>query len=98
MELHYYPKEQRLCWIAGYTPIDNTRSVAEIISGHSWAISQFCQAAKTVKPEDVQTFFVERSRRYKYMRVFYASLPPEDVPQEAIVFDNDREMYTWLQD
>ena len=53
------------------------------------------------RTKDVKTDYIQESRRYKYMRVFWCeNVEPEDVPDDAfhITGENGWTMYKWLRD
>lgn len=97
-KLFYFPREKTLCWIAGYSTDTNTSSVEVIIKSLSENAKRFADVAN-IDVSKVQTALIEKSSRYKYMRVFYAEVDPESAPKEAYVFQNpDWTMWKWIQD
>jgi hypothetical protein len=56
-------------------------------------------SAAGIKLAEVQTYYISKSRRYKYMRVFYAKVEPEKVGADVFTFSNsDWTMFKWLTD
>lgn len=95
-DILYFPKEQIICWVAGYTEDGNTSSVKGIIESLNNDAKAFAKFAK-VDFESVHTVFIEKSSRYKYMRVFYAVVSPENVPEIAYHIDGSGwTMHKWL--
>lgn len=95
-DLYFFPNENILCWIAGYTTDTVTLFVSEKINSLSENAKKFSEVAK-VDIRKVQTAFVDKSSRYKNMRVFYAQINPDDVPKTAYVISGpDRTMWKWL--
>jgi hypothetical protein len=98
-DLFYSVHEKILFLVAGYT--DNTDNVKSIISMLENNMKHM-QRISGVKI--INTTFVQSSRRYKYMRVFYCTTdnPPEDAFR---IGDNCKEddpnkwtMHKWLHD
>ena len=97
-ELFYFPGQSILCWVAGYTRDRNTSSVSEMIQSLTENATKFSEVSGA-KFEDIKTYYVQDSRRYKYMRVFYADVPAENVPEEAYKVENPEwTMHKWLAD
>lgn len=86
-DLFYSEKDNTLFWVAGYTTDNNTSNVAEMIkslaeNGDKFANHCDCKAV------DVKTLYVEESRKYKYMRVFYIE-KPLTIPDDAYKLNGD---------
>ncbi len=97
-DLFYSPNEQLLFWVAGYTADGNTDNVLQIIQSLKENAELFAQTA-CVNIEQVNTYYITTSRRYKYMRVFYAKVEPEKISAKAFCFSNsDWTMAKWLHD
>lgn len=91
--LFYSKKEAILFHVAGYT--DNSESVSDIVEMlmfHSKALSVL---DKNYQLEDVKTFYVTKSSRYKNMRVFY--LKTSIVPKGTFELDGDWTMMKWIE-
>jgi hypothetical protein len=96
-DLFYCPKTRVLCWVAGYTADGNTDVVSEIISSLARTAEKFagiagCDVGK------VHTKFIESSRRYKNMRVFYAYMPEEYTAAETTYTLENYTIWEWLHD
>lgn len=64
-------KDDLVFWIAGYTVDGNTENVLQMIESLQANAQKFAEAVRCDK-DKVCTLHVNKSRRYKYMRVFYA--------------------------
>lgn len=95
--LYFFPKTNTLCWVAGYTADGNTDSVVDIIASIKQTAEKFSEIA-SVHLSDVKTALIEKSSRFKYMRVFFACV--DEPPTSAFVINNPcfDEPYKWLQD
>lgn len=94
--IYFFPNENILCWIAGYTGDSNTSFVEQMINSLSENAKRFAETAN-VEIGKVKTAFVEKSSRYKNMRVFYAEINPDDLPKTAYTISGqDRTMWKWL--
>lgn len=91
----YFTEEKLLCWVAGYTADGNSSNVAQQIAFLKDNAQYFADFAK-VPFEQVQTYYITASRRYKYMRVFFAVVQPESVPKEVHV--STWKMFDWIHD
>lgn len=89
--LFYSPTEKFAFYVAGYT--DNSENVSEITDMLISKAGKFSEAV-CVSPEEVKTFFVSKSLRYKQMRVFYAST--EKAPKDAFDIGEDWTMSKWI--
>ena len=105
MDNIFYSEDEKIVfWIAGYTRIDNTNSVDEQIEGLNEKRNEFLSLFNSETkpaPEKVKTIFVDNSRRYKYMRVFYLeNIEPNQVPEKAFKITNKNgwTMWKWLKD
>lgn len=93
-DLFYSHDEKLLFLIAGYT--DNSQDVNDIISmlkKHSDYMRKLSGNKK------IFTDFIEKSRRYAQMRVFYCRM--ETPPKEAFIIgggENKWTMHQWLHD
>jgi len=103
-DLFYSENEKILFWVAGYTPMDNTQKIDEIIDSlrKKWNEFVFDVAClPATRTADVKTDLINKSRRYKHMRVFWCeNVEPEDVPENAfsITGENGWTMWKWLND
>lgn len=94
--LFYSEIDKVLFWVAGYR--DNSDSIKEIVAmlnEHAEILSK----ETGVEKDNIKTFFVERSRRYKNMRVFYVE-DVETAPEKAYTISskNGWTMMKWIQD
>jgi hypothetical protein len=96
-KLFYSEEEKILFWIAGYT--DNDQCVNTIIStlqslrDHFLDICEKCHGV-------VKTDVINKSRRYKYMRVFWLEdVSVLDIPEDAFCIANESEwtMWKWIE-
>jgi hypothetical protein len=95
-DIFYFEQEQLLCWVAGYTNDGNTSSVALKIKALTENATKFAELAN-VPISDVNTYYVTSSRRYKYMRVFYAKVAKKNIPTNTFCFTNQT-MFQYLTD
>lgn len=102
--LFYSENEKILFWVAGYTLIDNTQLVDQIIDDLRKRWNDFVYDVAKLPPartKEVKTDYITESRRYKFMRVFWCeNVEPEDVPENAfnITGENGWTMWKWLKD
>jgi hypothetical protein len=97
-DLFYSPNEQLLFWVAGYTADGSTDNVLQMIKSLKKYAGLFAKEIG-VKIDQVETYYVLKSRRYKYMRIFYAKVEPEKVGADVFTFLNsDWTMLKWLTD
>lgn len=92
-DLFYSEKEKILFLVAGY--IDHSSVVTNIVAmlnKFTDKLSSLCQ----VERNKVKTYFVQESRRYANMRVFYVET--ETVPDNAFLIGEDWNMIKWLED
>ena len=97
-DVFYSKSDDRLFLVAGYTADDNTSSVQEKVNSLLENSRTFCEWAGCF-PSQVKTTFVEKSRRYKYMRVFFID-KPKKIPKDAFEIRNEPNwgMFEFLQD
>jgi len=89
-QLFYSESDRRLFWVSGYS------SDSETIGEIKQRAVDFAKIAK-VDVEDVQTYVIQNSRRYKYMRVYYCT--SEFIPTEINhKFGSDWTMFKYLED
>ena len=92
--LCYFAEERILCWIAGYTRDNNTDLLDDKLKSLNENSKKFSELTG-VKPNQVNTFTVDTSRRYKHMRVFYA----KDVDNTCNAFEfNNWKFMQYIQD
>lgn len=101
--LFYSETEKILFWVVGYTQIDNTHSVDKKISGLNEKRNEFLSILNQSNSvhNEVKTIFINKSRRYKFMRVFYLeNVEPNQVSEKAfkITNKNNWTMWKWLED
>lgn len=89
-DLFYSVKEKILFSIVGYCDPTNVDEIVKTFTEHADSLSGLVSA----EIKDVRTFLVERSCRYKYMRVFY--LTTDKIPKEAFVLDGEWTMSKWI--
>jgi len=101
-DIFYSQSENLFFWVAGYTRDNNTSTVTEIIADLKSNADEFCEIqGGAIKFEDVKTHTITTSRRYKHMRVFWATVAPENVPESAFKIGGENSTWTmwkWLQD
>ena len=103
-DLYYSQNEKILFWVAGYSQIDITLKVNDIIDSYKESVSKFLSLfpveMRPVSADlNVKTAYIENGLRYKKMRVFYLeNITPSQVPEEAfeITNKNDWTMWKWL--
>ena len=95
-ETFYSEKDGFLFWVAGYTRDGNTRYVTQMIESLKEGAQTFADFAG-VPIETVMTDFVEKSQRYKFMRVFYVESTEKKAPENAFRLGKDWTMWQWLQ-
>lgn len=105
MDNIFYSEDEKIVfWVVGYCEMDNTRNVNRQIEVLKEKKDEFLSIFKKLPKNAekfVKTLFVEDSRRYKYMRVFYLEdVLPKQVPEKAfhITNANDWTMWKWLTD
>jgi len=84
--LFYAPSEKRLFYITGY--LNNSLSAIN---------AQAAMFAKAVNcsVDQVNTFEVQHSQRYKYMQVFYVD--NVETTDKAYSLNDNWGMYSWIQ-
>lgn len=92
-KLFYSQKENILFYVAGYT--DNSDNVQKIIAMLQEKSAQFIGLHSSYKLENVKTFYVTKSKRYKSMRVFY--LETSIVPEIAFSLCENCTMMEWIE-
>lgn len=97
--LFYSKKEKILFWIAGYTADGSTGRVLEKIRHLKDYAEQFAATSPEVRIDAVNTDYIQKSSRYKYMRVFWAD-GIESPPADAFIIGDgsDWTMNSWLSD
>jgi hypothetical protein len=97
-DVFYSKSDDRLFWVAGYTAYDNTSNVFEKIRALQECSKTFSDWAKCDQKE-VKTVYVDASRRYKFMRVFFVDAPKQ-IPADAFSIRNDDGwgMFQFLKD
>lgn len=94
-DLHYFEKESYLCWIVGYANEDSTSNALVKANELVDKATKFAQAIG-IPSKNVNTYFVEKSTRYKYMRVYYAKVNKVSVPKNVFLHPTG-EMFDWLK-
>lgn len=94
MDLYYSPTENIIFGIAGYT--DNSSNVQEIIKMLEENRLEFCQKAGIIRMDDVRTDFINKSSRYKNMRVFYLVDFTNSIPENCFSIGEDWTIWNWL--
>lgn len=100
MENLFYSKSEKiLFWVAGYTGDNNTCNALEKIAYLQKNAETFAKMCPGILISNVCTNQILSSRRYKYMRVFWAE-NIEHPPKNAFVIggENDWTMSKWLHD
>ena len=89
-----------LVWVAGYVRDLNTDNLAEKIASLKEHGEAFAKIGGGIPIETIKTFEVTKSRRYKYMRVFYAEVEADKVPADSFLFSDESawDMWKWIQD
>jgi hypothetical protein len=75
-DLFYSVHEKILFLVAGYTDnTDNVKSIVSMLENNAKHMQRISGGIK-----EINTTYIEKSRRYKYMRVFYCKTdnPPEN--------------------
>lgn len=87
-----------LFWVAGYTADTNTANVVKQAES-LLKEAQFFADFAGVQLETVRTFCVEKSQRYKHMRVFYVDMSPERAPESSFKLgvENGWTMWKWIE-
>ena len=94
-DIFYSEQEDILFQVIGYSAADNVSKLGEKIKSLQEGGQNFAKACGH-DWEDVSTFQVLKSSRYKYMRVYWVS-QPKTIPDEAFRFGKDWTMNKWLQ-
>ena len=95
-DLFYLKDETTLFAVVGY--VDNSNDVNTIIKMYEDGRDEFAKISGC-NPSEVQTIYIDHSRRYKYMRVFYCNnikTPPKEA--FCITEKNGWTMDKWLED
>lgn len=90
----FYSEKQKLAfWVSGYD-ISTNRSceIIDYLKRHTLKASKIFNC----EFEDVETYVINESRRYKYMRVFFATM--DKCPENAFDIGENRIMVKWLND
>lgn len=97
MENLFYAYQGKVLFhVAGYQ--DNDNNVVNIIKALN-AGARKLAGLISVDKKRVQTFLIEKSRRYKHMRVFFIeNVESAFVPQGTYRIGADWTMETWLED
>jgi len=82
----YHSVDGYLFWVAGYTGDNSTDVVSEKITHLIDGAGEFANIAGCHAGE-VKTMFVDNSRRFKYMRVFY--IESKIAPETAFCFTGE---------
>jgi hypothetical protein len=93
--LFYSKSEGILFYVAGYTDnSDNVLEIIEMLKKGANVVAELINA----DIKEVRTFFVNNSRRYKNMRVFYVKT--DVIPKDAftITEENNWTMSKWVHD
>lgn len=93
--LFYSPKEKFLFWVSGYD--ESSTNVKTIISTLTNQTLFFRNQTKYTGPS-VHTFTVDKSSRYKHMRVYYCVIDKvcDIVPLEAFDIGDSWTMINWV--
>lgn len=91
----YSEREGILFYVAGYT--DNYSDVKSIVEMFTRFAKIVADMAPSINVDDVKTYFVTHSQRYKNMRVFYVETT--DVPDFAFRISSDKgwTMMKWIE-
>lgn len=88
--MYYFTEEQVFLLIAGY--VDNSSNVDNIVKTLT-EYKEYIQ--KLVKTDAVNTWFIDKSSRYKNMRAFFCKT--EDIPKDTYIIEgNNWTMCKWL--
>ena len=98
-DLLYFESEKIICWVAGYTADGSTPLALQKAKALQELAHKFANRVG-VHPDLVRTEFITKSRRYKYMRVFFAELEKDKaMAADAFMVDNPYwNMFKWLED
>lgn len=91
-DVTYCVGDKKLFWIAGYMD-SQTANVDEIIRGLGEARDAFAQAYD-LRRQDVCTYEILSSRRYKNMRVFF--IETDTCPEGVLQLTNHETMHEFL--
>jgi len=92
-DLFYSSTEKILFQIVGYSTVDGTSNVTEIIERLKKEADEFAVIA-SIDVKEVRSDFISRSQRYKNMRVYYAHA--DKVPEIAFHLGDGWNMSKWL--
>lgn len=90
--LFYSPTENIIFQIVGYSAVDSTSNVNEIIERIRKEADEFA-VISGVDYKDVRSDYIKVSQRYKNMRVYYAHA--KVVPDSAFVIGGNWSMSKW---
>lgn len=92
MDLFYTSKDKCLFWVAGYTEDGNTDLLTKKIPLLLKNAEKFRKVAGC-ELDEVGTFYVDDSSKFKFMRVFYVET---DVPPSMAARDDNYTMKKFL--
>ncbi len=92
--LFYSETEKIVFEIVGYSEMDNTDNVKTQMSVLTNNYNHFSKKWDT---KEINTKVITKSSRYKYMRVFYATLDKKPVDAFLISSENNWTMNKWLE-
>lgn len=95
-EFFYSPVEKILFYIPDYY-LDSNSSVNAFVESLTINADKLVKSLESLsgKLKEVKSAFIEESRRYKRMRVFWIE-NIETPPQEAFVLNEEWTMWKWL--
>lgn len=90
-DLFYSLKEKKMFYVAGY--VDNSDKITETLKVLKEGETNIKKLIGSDKCE-ISSRYIERSSRYKSMRVFYVDT--RIIPPNAFALNNDWDMWKWL--
>lgn len=87
--LFYFPDQRTLCWVVGYCGSDSTTNVFQKIGILNEKANEFARMLDLDSIQDIDTYFVVESNRYKYNRVYYTTCDSSELPEGTIVMVDD---------
>ncbi len=95
MENLYYSETEKIIFSVGgsYSEMDSTDNVKTQICVLQNNYNHF---SKLFKTKEINTRYITKSSRYKYMRVYYATMESADVPAGTFMLGKDWTMDKWI--
>lgn len=95
-DLFYSKSERILFYVAGYTDAgnndQNVESLRKVLKEGVLALERVMSKIGMVDTREIKTFYVEKSSKYKTMRVFYVET--DIIPENAFILGDSGDDWT----